>query len=90
MNRKLFNGQEVQEKDYIIYEVDYLDVNGDVILKLKTPETKIAELKANLNATDYQAIKFAEGVLSASEYKAIKEQRQAWRDEINELEKEIK
>ena len=51
---------------------------------------RIAELKANLTATDYKAIKFAEGVISASEYNAVKEQRQEWRDEINELEKEIK
>ena len=51
-----------------------------------TPEQEIAELKAKLDATDYQAIKYAEGFLSDEEYAEMKAQRQAWRDRINELE----
>lgn len=47
---------------------------------------KIAELKAKLTATDYQAIKFAEGAMTAEEFEPIKAQRQEWRDEINSLE----
>lgn len=47
--------------------------------------SRIAELKSLLASTDYQAIKYAEGVLSEEEYLSIKEQRQLWRDEINEL-----
>ena len=49
-------------------------------------EREIASLKAKLTATDYQAIKYAEGVMSAEEYAPVKEQRQAWRARINELE----
>lgn len=51
-----------------------------------TPEEEIAELKVKLAATDYQAIKYAEGVLSEEEYAEMKAQRQLWRDRINELE----
>ena len=51
-----------------------------------TPEEEISELKGKLAATDYQAIKYAEGVLSEEEYAEMKAQRQAWRDRINELE----
>lgn len=47
---------------------------------------KIAKLKQNLFDTDYKAIKYAEGYLTDEEYEPIKEQRQAWRDEINTLE----
>lgn len=43
------------------------------------------ELKAKLAGTDYQAIKYAEGLLTEEEYAPIKAQRQAWRDEINQL-----
>jgi hypothetical protein len=43
-------------------------------------------LKALLKNTDYQAIKFAEGALSASEYATTKANRQIWRKRINELE----
>ena len=47
---------------------------------------QILKLKSNLSATDYQAIKFAEGELSAEDYADMKSQRAAWRKEINELE----
>ncbi len=50
---------------------------------------KIAILKKYLSDTDYQAIKYAEGVLSAEEYAPIKAKRQKWRNEINEFEEEI-
>lgn len=47
---------------------------------------RIAELKQLLAESDYKAIKYAEGWLTAEDYAATKAQRQAWRDEINELE----
>jgi hypothetical protein len=46
----------------------------------------IKALKARLSATDYKAIKYAEGELSAEEYESVKLQRRAWREKINELE----
>lgn len=50
---------------------------------------QINSLKKQLDNTDYQAIKYAEGWLSEQEYATIKAQRQAWRDQINELEAEL-
>ena len=50
---------------------------------------KIIELKRKLRETDYKAIKYAEGELSAEEYAETKAQRKAWRAEINRLEVEI-
>ena len=50
---------------------------------------RIAELKKLLADTDYQAIKYAEGWLTEQEYAPIKAQRQAWRDEINQLESKL-
>lgn len=58
--------------------------------ELNELEIKIINLKAKLQRTDYQAIKYAEGLISEEEYTSIKEQRQAWRDEINKLEEELK
>ncbi len=49
-------------------------------------EQQIAELKAQLQSTDYKAIKYAEGWLTEEEYTPIKAERQAIRDRINELE----
>ena len=47
---------------------------------------RIFELREFLARTDYQAIKFAEGELTETQYAPIKKQRQEWRKEINELE----
>lgn len=49
---------------------------------------EMAQLHRNLDRTDYQAIKYAEGVLTEEEYAPIKAQRQAWRARLNELEAE--
>lgn len=51
---------------------------------------KIAMVKEKLRATDYLAIKYAEGLISEEDYKPIKEQRQVWRAEINKLQDQIK
>ena len=45
----------------------------------------IAELKANLAASDYAIIKIAEGAATMEEYAELIAQRQVWRKEINEL-----
>lgn len=56
----------------------------------KTPELiEIEMLKQQLDVTDYQAIKYAEGQISEEEYSPIREERQSWRDRINELEQII-
>ena len=52
----------------------------------QSAEQKIAELKRKLADTDYKAIKYAEGLISAEEYEPIKAERQEWREEINRLE----
>ena len=58
-------------------------------IKRRNIENRIFELKTNLADTDYQAIKYAEGELSAEEYQETKIQRHAWRVEINELQAQI-
>ena len=59
------------------------------LLKYKKEFAKIQELRGKLALTDYQAIKFAEGELTAEEYEPIKEQRKQWRQQINELQEKI-
>lgn len=49
----------------------------------------IERFKAQLAATDYKAIKYAEGLISEDDYAPIKAERQALRDRINELEAEL-
>lgn len=52
----------------------------------ESASVRLKELKQLLANTDYQAIKFAEGQISTEDYEPMRLQRQAWRDEINELE----
>ena len=52
-------------------------------------QARISRLKVMLADTDYVAIKHSEGWITEEEYAPIKAQRQAWRDEINQLEEEL-
>ena len=65
-----------------------IDYNGISIEEQSRRINAIIELKNNLARTDYQAIKHSEGLISEEEYAPIKAQRQAWRDEINQLEQQ--
>lgn len=55
----------------------------------KEAETRISEFKKLLSESDYKALKYAEGIISESEYAVIKTQRQEWRNEINKLEEQL-
>lgn len=58
-------------------------------LAIAYKKKRIAELKSLLQATDYQAIKYAEGFISEEDYLPIKQTRQEYRNEINKLETQI-
>lgn len=66
-----------------------VDLYTESELAIAANKKRIAELKSLLKATDYQAIKYAEGFISETDYAPTKAQRQAWRDEINALEAEL-
>lgn len=53
-------------------------------------QQKINELKRKLSATDYKAIKYAEGLISEEEYAPIKAERIAWREQIGANEELIR
>lgn len=78
--------QVIKDVDGIPTAVDLYTENEIAITNKKK---RINELKALLQATDYQAIKYAEGLITEADYAPIKTQRQAWRDEINTLETEL-
>ena len=66
-----------------------VDLYTESELAIVYKKKRISELKSLLQETDYQAIKYFEGFISETDYAPIKEQRQAWRDEINALEAEL-
>lgn len=91
---------EQQRKQPLPDKYSYYAVeNGQFMIKRRTPTTEeiardtlaaknkqITQLKKQLSDTDYKAIKYSEGLITEEEYAPIKAQRQAWRDEINQLE----
>lgn len=82
--------EEKQEIAEIIENSEFVEITEQEFKALNEAVNgkfeRIKTLKRNLAKTDYQAIKFAEGMMSAEEYAPIKAQRQEWRDEINSLE----
>ena len=80
----------VTSKGTHVVEVDYEPTpptREEIIAK---KQAQIDSYKAELSASDYKAIKFSEGLISAEDYEPIKAHRQALRDEINRLEEELK
>ncbi len=74
--------EEEQIQVYVPYSNEYLEI--------KELENNIANLKEALKLTDYKAIKYAEGWFTEEEYLPIKEERQLYRDKINEYEEQIR
>ena len=80
--------------DYQTYPItdDMIEIEDiGAWVEANTPQSvknarRIAVLKELLASTDYKAIKFAEGQLTEEEFAPIRAQRQAWREEINQLE----
>ena len=66
-----------------------VDLYTESELAIAANKKRINELKALLQATDYQAIKYAEGFISEEDYLPIKQARQEYRNQINELETQI-
>ena len=86
---QLLNNADLDyERGYLLW--DYVNGERVCVYHLRTAQElapmQIERLKKQLADTDYQAIKFAEGQISAEDYAEIKAQRQAWRNEINQLE----
>lgn len=77
-----------------VKSVEPYDTYEDILIYVPYTEQelvkqRISELKQKLAETDYQAIKFAEGAMTAAEYAPYKADRAKWRAEINELEKKL-
>jgi hypothetical protein len=57
----------------------------EILAKLFKKRQELALLKAQLAATDYKAIKYAEGLYTDTEYASTKAEREAIRVQIREL-----
>lgn len=87
------------EDPYLIHLGIDKCVNGKIIhqnkkyqkaLEMQEKHSKIELFKKKLADSDYKIFKYFEGELSEEEYKSIKAERQSWREQINQLEEELK
>lgn len=66
---------------------EYEDIKVYIPFSVEQLKTiRINELKQLLEDSDYKVLKYAEGELSEEEFLQAREQRRAWRAEINRLE----
>ena len=85
--KKLLNGVLVDMTPSEIAEMEAARIAYESSPEYKAQQ--IEELKAQLSATDYKAIKFAEGWLTEEEYAPIRAERQVIRDKINALQDQL-
>lgn len=92
-----YDGLEAFEKcfsDDLSKVIDY--IKSETELRYEAVEQKkamlvsqIIKLKEKLRESDYKALKYIEGELTAEEYAETKERRREWRKSINDLETQI-
>jgi len=58
--------------------------------QIRDAQARYDVLNKLLASTDHKATKYAEGWYSEADYVPIKAQRQAWRDEINAILKQLR
>lgn len=77
-----------EQKNIATLKAEYNEYKADLDRKaqIRAVKEEVKDLKAKLASTDYIAIKFAEGWITAEDYAPTKAERQSWRDRINELE----
>lgn len=88
----------VKNEQVIGYSNIFMNIPDTECIEIKDKEyeenerakKRISELKDLLASTDYKALQFAEGELSAEKFEPIKQQRKKWREEINKWELLIK
>lgn len=72
--------------DYFIGNKVVKNETYDLDMQVAEINRQISEYKEKLRESDYKALKYLEGFINEEDYKPIKEERQTYRDKINELE----
>lgn len=89
MTKYYLNNVEVsQEEARNLIPISITEERVD--LRRKNNEELILEYKQKLKETDYKAIKYAEGLISDTDYAPIKAERENYRKAINSLEISLK
>lgn len=83
-------GQEAQEawEEIIVYQRYILYTEME--LEIQKLNAQIQDYKNRLIESDFQAIKYAEGLYTEEQYEPTRKMRQSYRDKINELNEKIK
>lgn len=93
---------EIDDTEVIHLNIDKISSKGKLIKnntkynkirniqkQINNLECSINNYKMLLNNSDYKCLKYMEGVMSEDEYAPVREERQQWRNSINELEEQL-
>lgn len=72
--------------DYFIDKKIVKNETYDLDTQVAEINRQINEYKNKLKQSDYKALKYLEGFITEEDYEPIKQERQTYRDKINELE----
>ena len=86
-HKKCFTDDLTAVIDYVKTEEELLKEERE--RKNEELRFQIYDLKAQLAASDYKTLKYAEGELSEEEYAETKELRKGLREQINQLQSQI-
>lgn len=83
------NYVEITEEEYITFRSQQNSKGNHDQTEVDINRKKIADLKELLDSSDYKLCKYLDGDMTEEDYAPIRQQRHAWRVEINRLEAEI-
>lgn len=83
------NYVEITEEEYNAFRSQQNSRGNHNQTEIDVIRNRIAELKDLLASSDYKLFKYQDGDMTEEEYAPIRQQRHAWRVEINQLEAEI-
>lgn len=82
-----FNGPAIEDRDNK-YNLEFM-IGVLYNKKQKAQHDRMEELKDMLKQTDYKPLKYLDGDYTEEEYAQIKAERESWRTEIREIEKDF-
>lgn len=83
------NYVEITKEEYDTFRSQQNSIGNHNQTEIDIKRNRIAELKDLLASSDYKLLKYQDGDMTEEEYAPIRQQRHAWRVEINQLEAEI-
>ena len=88
-NKIILGFDKIIDGEYISGAAEF-EAKKNLDAKRENLQRQIEALKIKLQESDYRLYKYIEGFYTEEEYAPYKTERQSWRNEINQLEAQLK